>query len=214
MLDANAGVLLEGHEVLVEDDRIKEVSDRPIHAAHAAVTHLQGCVLMPGLIDAHVHIFLSELDLTRMAGLPATYVAARSGPAMRAMFARGFTTVRDNGGADWGIRQAVDSAIMHGPRLFIAGRVISQTGGHDDFRSRTDAGVQFCSCCSGLDLFAHVVDGVPAVLHAAREELRKGADHIKIMISGGVASPHDPLESLQFTEEEIKAAVQAGRGMG
>jgi imidazolonepropionase-like amidohydrolase len=214
VLDADAGVLLEGHDVLVEEDRIKEVSDRPIHAANAAVVPLRGRVLMPGLIDAHVHIFLSELNLAVMAGLPASYFAARSGPAMRAMLDRGFTSVRDNGGADWGIREAVNSGILEGPRLFLAGRVLSQTGGHGDFRSRTLSESQFCNCCSGLDLFAHIVDGVPAVLRAAREELRKGADHIKIMISGGVASPYDPLESLQFTEDEIKAAVQAAESWG
>ena len=214
VLDAAAGVLLEGHDVLVEGDRIKEVSDRSIRATNAAVIQLHGRVLMPGLIDAHVHIYLSELNLTLMSGIPVSYVVARSGPAMRAMLDRGFTSVRDNGGADWGIREAVNSGVLDGPRLFIAGRVISQTGGHGDYRSRTVSDSQPCNCCSGLDMFAHVVDGVPAVLHAAREELRKGADHIKIMISGGVASPHDPLESLQFTDDEIKAAVQAAESWG
>lgn len=214
VLDTAAGVLLEGHEVLVEGDRIQEVSDRPIRAANSTTIQLQGRVLMPGLIDAHVHICLSELNLTLMSEMPASYVVARSGAAMRAMLERGFTSVRDNGGADWGIREAVNAGVLDGPRLFIAGRVISQTGGHGDYRSRTVSGAQPCSCCSGLDMFAHVVDGVPAVLHAAREELRKGADHIKIMISGGVASPYDPLESLQFTEDEIKAAVQAAESWG
>lgn len=214
VLDVTAGVLLEGNEVLVEGNRIKEVSDRPIRAASDAVVQLHGRVLMPGLIDAHVHIYLSELNLTLMADMPASYVVARSGPTMRAMLERGFTSVRDNGGADWGIREAVNSGVLAGPRLFIAGRVISQTGGHGDYRSRTVSGAQSCTCCSGLDMFAHVVDGVPAVLHAARDELRKGADHIKIMISGGVASPHDPLESLQFTDDEIRAAVQAAGSWG
>ncbi len=214
VLDTAAGMLLEGHEVLVEGDRIKEVSDRPIRAANSIAIELHGRVLMPGLIDAHVHICLSELNLTLMSEMPASYVVARSGPAMRAILNRGFTSVRDNGGADWGIREAVNSGVLDGPRLFIAGRVISQTGGHGDYRSRTVSSAQPCSCCSGLGMFAHVVDGVPAVLQAAREELRKGADHIKIMISGGVASPYDPLESLQFTEDEIKAAVQAAESWG
>jgi imidazolonepropionase-like amidohydrolase len=101
VLDVTAGVLLEGNEVLVEGDRIKEVSDRPIRAASDAVVQLHGRVLMPGLIDAHIHIYLSELNLTLMADMPASYVVARSGPTMRAMLERGFTSVRDNGGADW-----------------------------------------------------------------------------------------------------------------
>ena len=131
------------------------------------------------------------------------------------MIERGFTTVRDAGGADWGIREAVESGILPGPRLFIAGRAISQTGGHGDFRSRT-AGLETeaVQCCNGLNLFSILADGVPSVLHAAREELRKGADHIKIMISGGVASPNDPLEGLQFTEDEIKAAVHTATSSG
>jgi imidazolonepropionase-like amidohydrolase len=214
-LDVSAGVLLDGYEVLVEGDHIKEVSDQPIRTVDAFVVDLRGRVLMPGLIDAHVHIYLSELDLTLIKDIPVTLAVARAGPVLRAMLERGFTTVRDAGGADWGIREAVDSGILPGPRLLISGRVISQTGGHADFRSRTNgASSNGCSCCSGLELFAHVVDGVPAVLHAAREELRKGADHIKIMISGGVASPNDPLEGLQFTDEEIRAAVQAAEASG
>lgn len=214
VLDAVEGRLLEDYDVLVEGDRIKEVSDQPITAANAFVVDLRGRFLMPGLIDAHVHIFLSELNLSAMSEIPTTYVAARSASTMRAMLNRGFTSVRDNGGADWGIREAVNAGLLEGPRLFIAGRVLSQTGGHGDFRSRTAGDSEPCNCCSGLAIFAHIVDGVPAVLRSAREELRKGCDHIKIMISGGVASPNDPLESLQFTIEEIRAAVDAAESWG
>lgn len=213
ILDSNAGILLDGYEVLVEGDRIKEVSDHPIRTTDAEVVDLKGNVLMPGLIDAHIHIYLSELDLTRLAGIPTSLAVAKAGPILRGMLARGFTSVRDNGGADWGIREAVISGVLEGPRLFIAGRALSQTGGHADFRSRTEDSAGH-HCCSALGLYAHVVDGVPAVLQAAREELRKGADHIKIMISGGVSSPSDPLESLQFTEDEIKAAVVSAGNWG
>jgi imidazolonepropionase-like amidohydrolase len=214
VLDTQAGVLLEGHEVLVENDRIKEVSDRPIRSGDATVVELQGQTLMPGLIDAHVHIYLSELDLTRLAEIPTSLAVARAAPILRGMLDRGFTSVRDNGGADWGIREAVNANILAGPRLFIAGRVLSQTGGHGDYRNRTNGSSPAGHCCSGLGMFADVVDGIPAVLQAAREQLRKGSDHIKIMISGGVASPYDPLESLQFTEEEIKAAVDSATNWG
>ncbi len=215
VLDVSAGILLEGYQVLVEGDRIKEISDQPIRTVDAYVVDLRGRVLMPGLIDAHVHIYLSEIDLTLMKDIPVTLAVAWAGPVLRAMLERGFTTVRDAGGVDWGIREAVESGILPGPRLLIAGRVISQTGGHADFRSRTNSGSSDgCDCGNALELFAHLVDGVPAVLHAVREELRKGADHIKIMISGGVASPNDPLEGLQFTEEEIRAAVQAAEASG
>ena len=215
VLDVSAGVLLDGYQVLVEGNRIKEVSDQPIRTADPFVVDLRGRVLMPGLIDAHVHIYLSELDLTLIEDIPVTLAVAQAGPVLRAMLERGFTTVRDAGGADWGIREAVDSGILPGPRLLISGRVISQTGGHADFRSRTNGeNSNGCNCGNVLEMFAHLVDGVPSVLHAVREELRKGADHIKIMISGGVASPNDPLEGLQFTEEEIRAAVQTAEASG
>lgn len=213
VLDSDAGILLDGYEVLVENDRIKEVSDRPIRINDADIIDLHGNVLMPGLIDAHIHIYLSELDLARLAGIPTSLAVAKAGPVLRSMLERGFTSVRDNGGADWGIREAVNSGVLRGPRLFIAGRAISQTGGHADYRNRAGDGAGH-HCCSALGLFAHIADGVPAVLQATREELRKGADHIKIMISGGVASPYDPLESLQFTDEEIKAAVVSANNWG
>ena len=107
---------------------------------------------------------------------------------MRAMLERGFTTLRDTGGADWGIKAAVEQGLFVGPRLFIAGQPLSQTGGHGDFRKRTQTQT-FCACCSGLTWASRIADGVPDVIKAARDELRKGADHIKIMVSGGVASP-------------------------
>jgi len=213
LLDPHAGELAEDMSVLVEDDRIKEVSDHKIASASAEIIDVGGRVLMPGLIDAHIHVFLSEVDIGRLADMPMSLMAARAGPLMRAMLDRGFTTVRDTGGADWGIREAVETGQMVGPRLFIAGQALSQTGGHGDFRPRT-AGEQVCQCCSGVSQISRIVDGVPHMLHAVRDELRKGADHIKIMVSGGVASPRDPLDATQFTREEIAAAVGEATAWG
>ena len=206
LLDPEATDLKDGISVLVEDGRIREVSDRPIRTGEAQVIDVAGKTLMPGLIDAHIHVYLSEVNIGRMAEMPISLMAARSGPLMRAMLDRGFTTVRDTGGADWGIREAVETGQMVGPRLFIAGQSISQTGGHGDFRKRTESDAP-CSCCSGVGFISRIADGVPQMLHAVRDELRKGADHIKLMVSGGVASPHDPLEATQFTREEILAAT-------
>ena len=214
LLDPDANDLRDGMQVLVEGDRIREVSERPISAGSAEKIDLAGRVLMPGLIDAHIHVYLSEVDIGRLAEMPLSLLAARAGPLMRAMLDRGFTTVRDTGGADWGIREAVETGQMVGPRLFIAGRALSQTGGHGDFRLRSDSGVETCQCCSGVSQISRIVDGVPQMLHAVRDELRKGADHIKIMVSGGVASPRDPLEATQFTREEISAAVGEATAWG
>ncbi len=210
LLDPRTGELHAGSEILIEGDRIKEVSDRPIRSENARIIDAGSRTVMPGLIDAHIHVYLSEVNLHLLEDVPLTLMAGRAATLMRAMIDRGFTTVRDTGGADYGIREAVETGHLAGPRLFIAGQGISQTGGHGDFRSRT-AGPQICACCSGVGLISRIVDGVPEMLRAVRDELRKGADHIKLMVSGGVASPNDPLDSLQFTEDEIRAAVGEAR---
>src|ERR1700685_1035739 len=212
-LNPHLDELQDGISVLVEDGTVKEVSDRPITATSATRIDLRGRTLMPGLIDCHIHVVLTEVNLRLLADVPLTLLAAKGSVAMRAMLHRGFTTLRDTGGADYGIKAAVDEGLFEGPRLFIAGPPLSQTGGHGDFRLRTQTRV-FCACCSGLTWAARVADGVPDVIKAARDELRKGADHIKIMVSGGVASQLDPLESLQYRIDEIEAAVDEATRWG
>jgi imidazolonepropionase-like amidohydrolase len=212
-LDPRRDELIDGVEVLVEDNLVREVSDRPITAASAQRIDIGSRTLMPGLIDAHIHVTLTEVNLRLLADIPLTLLAAKGAASMRAMLERGFTTLRDTGGADWGIKAAVEQGLFVGPRLFIAGQPLSQTGGHGDFRSRTQ-GQTFCACCSGLGWVSRVADGVPDVIKAARDELRKGADHIKIMVSGGVASQLDPLESLQYRVDEIEAAVEEATRWG
>jgi imidazolonepropionase-like amidohydrolase len=212
-LDPRKDDLRDGISVLVEDGLVKEVSDRPIASASATAIDLRGRTLMPGLIDAHIHIVLTEVNLRLLADVPLTLLAAKGSVAMRAMLHRGFTTLRDTGGADYGIKAAVEQGLFEGPRLFIAGQPLSQTGGHADHRLRTQDR-EFCACCSGLSWTARVADGVPDVIKATRDELRKGADQIKIMVSGGVASQADPLESLQYRIDEIEAAVDEATRWG
>lgn len=213
VLDPRRDTLAEGIEVLIEGDRIKEVADRPISAAAAARIDLKGRTLMPGLIDAHIHLLLAEVNLHLLDGVPLTLLAAKGAASAKAMLMRGFTTVRDTGGADFGIKLALETGLFEGPRLFISGAPISQTGGHGDFRLRTQTAFE-CACCSGVAFAARVADGVPEVLKAVRDELRKGADQIKLMVSGGVASQADPLESLQFRIDEIEAAVEEATRWG
>jgi len=207
LLDPTAGDLQDGVSVLVEGDRIREVSPRPIRAAGAVVVDVGGRTLMPGLIDCHVHVFLPEVNIRALEAVPLTLLTARAAPLMRAMLDRGFTTVSDVGGADWGIREAVERGYLVGPRLFIAGRAIGQTGGHSDPRRRTDPGGG-CPTENAIAFTMAIADGVTEVRRAVREQLRQGADHIKIMVSGGVASPYDPLDSLQYSLDEIRAAVE------
>jgi imidazolonepropionase-like amidohydrolase len=210
-LDPRRDELRDGIEVLVEGDRVREVSDRPIRAAAAMRVDLGGRTLMPGLIDAHAHIFLDEVDIARLDAVPLTLLSARAGVRMRDMLMRGFTAVRDTGGGDWGMKIAAEQGLIDAPRLFVSGRAISQTGGHGDFRRRTQNEFE-CGCCSGLAYMGRLADGVPEMIRAVRDELRNGADQIKLMVSGGVASQSDPLDSVQFRIDEIAAAVEeAGR---
>jgi imidazolonepropionase-like amidohydrolase len=212
-LDPRLDELRDGMEILVEDIVVKEVSDRPISAPNAQRIDIGNRTLMPGLIDAHIHVVLTEVNLRLLADVPLTLLAAKGSVQMRAMLDRGFTTLRDTGGADWGMKAAVEQGMFVGPRLFIAGQPLSQTGGHADHRLRTQ-GQNFCACCSGLSWTARVADVVPDVIKATRDELRKGADHIKLMVSGGVASQLDPLESLQYRIDEIEAAVDEATRWG
>src|SRR3984957_1375847 len=212
-LDPRKDELQDGVSVLVEDGIVKEVSDRPVTSTSATRIDLRGRTLMPGLIDCHIHVVLTEVNLRLLADVPLTLLAAKGSVAMRAMLHRGFTTLRDTGGADYGIKAAVEQGLFEGPRLFIAGQPLSQTGGHGERRLRTESG-NFCACCSGLNWTGRIADGVPEVVKATRDELRKGADHIKIMASGGVSSQLDPLESLQYRIDEIEAAVDEATRWG
>jgi imidazolonepropionase-like amidohydrolase len=169
---------------------------------------------MPGLIDAHIHLLLSEVNLQLLSDLPLTLLTAKGAAAMRAMLMRGFTTLRDTGGADRGIKSAVELGLFEGPRLFISGRPISQTGGHFDLRKRAQTRLGGCPCCTGVSFVSCVADGLPEVIQATRDELRKGADQIKIMASGGVSSQLDPLESVQFRVDEIEAVVEEAARWG
>jgi len=210
VLDPAAAVLRPGCDVLVDGERIAEVSDRPIASAAERID-LRGATLMPGLIDAHVHAVITSMDLAAMERKPVTLVAHEARRVLEGMLQRGFTTVRDAGGADWGLAQAVESGLVAGPRMFFSGRVLSQTGGHGDFRPRAET-ASLCACQVHSSYFSHVADGVDAVRKAAREELRRGAHQVKIMASGGVASPTDPIWNLQYSEGEMTAIVEEARG--
>jgi imidazolonepropionase-like amidohydrolase len=214
LLDPRRDELLDNMQVLVEDNVIREVSDRPITGIGPYRIDLGGRTLMPGLIDCHIHVVLTEVNLRLLADVPLTLLSAKASASMRAMLMRGFTTLRDTGGADWGIKAAVEQGLFVGPRLFIAGQPLSQTGGHGERRLRTELSEPSCPCCSGLTWTGRIADGVPDVIKATRDELRKGADHIKLMVSGGVASQADPLESLQYRVDEIEAAVDEATRWG
>jgi imidazolonepropionase-like amidohydrolase len=218
IFDGDSERLIEDRDVVIAGQLIESI--RPRGAAEyqdAEVIECGGRVLMPGLIDAHVHVYLAGLNLTRLAQTPVSYLAHYAAQFLHACLDRGFTTVRDVGGADVGIASAIrDGLLQNVPRLLYGGRVISQTGGHGDFRPgdhRLDD-IVCCGCGLHTDPMAVVADGVDAVRRAVREELRRGASHIKIMASGGIASPTDPLERSQYSDEEIRAAVDEATRAG
>jgi imidazolonepropionase-like amidohydrolase len=199
-----------GYEVLVEGETIREVSAKPIKSKNAQIVNCGKRTLMPGLIDSHVHVFLTEVNIGHLEAIPLTLMTAKASQLMRGMI----TTVRDTGGADWGIKTAVDSGLIPGPRLFISAKAIGPTGGHSDPRRRTDYQQASCGCCNGMVYVMAVANGADEVRACVREQMRQGADQIKIMCSGGVASPYDPLDSLQFSEAEIAAATDEAKNFG
>jgi imidazolonepropionase-like amidohydrolase len=208
LFDSPSGRWLPGSTLVIEGDTVIAVTQEPI-PVHDVARDIDagGRAVLPGLIDAHVHVVATSHDLAGLALQPASLVAAESGQLMAAMLRRGFTTVRDAGGADHGLRTALERGLFEGPRLFIAGQPISQTGGHADMRPQGVRGPMYCAC-AGLGLVGAIADGVSEVRRAVREQVRQGANHIKIMAGGGVSSPTDPIEGTQFSMEELRAAVE------
>ena len=205
VLDAERGELVPGRSVLVDGDTIAEVGGDELTSGVARVVDVGGMTLMPGLIDAHVHVNAVTADLSALAEWSPAYVTARAAGVIRRMLHRGFTTVRDVAGADYGLAAAVDEGHLEGPRIVFGGKALGQTGGHGDWRHRGRDVHDTCYCCPTM---GRIVDGVPEVRRAARDEIRRGAHHLKLMLSGGVASPTDRVDSTQFSLEEIRAAVE------
>ncbi len=210
LLDPADGQRRPGASVRVEGDRIVEVVDdgAPLsRPENVEVIDAGDRTLMPGLIDTHVHPAITTMDLAAMARRSPTRVGIETKAILERMLRRGFTTVRDAGGLDVGVQEALRAGLISGPRVFRSGRVLSQTGGHGDIAPAShDPHIATCSITSSS--FAHVADGPDAVRRAAREELKGGADQIKVMAGGGIATPTDPIDMVQYTEAEIRAAVE------
>lgn len=206
--DAATGGIGPVSAIVIEGDRIAEIVADGRRIDDARITDAGGRVVLPGLIDAHVHVVAASHDLVGLGLQAPSLLVAQSSQIMRAMLHRGFTSVRDAAGADFGLQEAVQRGLFEGPRLSIAGFPVSQTGGHADMRPK---GVRtremFCSC-AGLGLIGAIADGVGEVRRAVREQVRNGANQIKIMAGGGISSPSDPLEGTQFSIDELRAACE------
>src|SRR5205814_1800551 len=168
-----------------------------------------GRTLMPGLIDCHMHAYASDVNVQRIEELGAAYRTAHAVRMLGFQLDCGFTTVRDVGGGDYSLARAIADGLVRAPRYLYSGKVMSMTGGHGDMRRLFEQPQYHAMCsCSVYNSFAKIADGVDECVRATREELRQGAHCIKIMGSGGVASPTDPIWMNQYREDEIRAIVQ------
>jgi imidazolonepropionase-like amidohydrolase len=205
VLDAENGSLSAGQSVVIEGSRIADVGPALTGPDDAVILDGAGRTVMPGLIDAHTHPAVVDHDVFGMAEWPPAYVAARASRALAGMLTRGFTSIRDVGGGDVGLARAVEEGYFTGPRVFYGGKQLSQTGGAGDWRapSRRVYDDNYYSPAIGV-----ICDGVPEVRRAVREEVRRGAHHIKVYLSGAVDSPSDRVDSTQFSMEELSAIVE------
>jgi len=198
----------EQKNIVVTGDRITALTDSPVPAqAGDVVIDASEKFIIPGLIDAHVHVTSATVDLA-MPQLPITYITCCAAKNLSEGLDRGFTTMRDVGGADFGLSMAVETGLIRGSRLFFCGRALSQTGGHGDFRARTYDGEYGAPMQSSATSIGQVADGITEVRRACRQELRKGASFIKIMAAGGVASPGDNVTDTQYSGEELAAIAE------
>jgi imidazolonepropionase-like amidohydrolase len=215
LIDCTGKEPVEGAAVVVEGERIKDVvrSGR-VGALRGKVEtlDLKGRTLMPGLTDAHVHVCAVEGNTAEQhRHNPPSLIMAKALRRIEQALMQGYTTVRDAGGADYGLREAVSSGLYPGPRLLVSGRVLSQTGGHGDKRRRSEW-MEPIACCVGM--IGVIADGADEVRKAAREQLRHDVDQIKVMASGGAMSPGDELDTTQYTVDEMRAAVEEARAVG
>jgi imidazolonepropionase-like amidohydrolase len=208
LFDSLHGRMQPSTQILIEGERVAAVTTEAVTAEGRHVIDLGGATVLPGLVDAHVHVTAATIDLMAQALETPSLVVARTSAVMRDMLRRGFTSVRDAGGADCGLQESVAKGLFEGPRLFIAGFPISQTGGHADMRPRGVRHEGFFCTCAGLGLIGAIADGVGEARKRTREQVRTGANQIKIMAGGGVASPTDPIQGTQFSMDELRAICE------
>jgi imidazolonepropionase-like amidohydrolase len=205
--------------VLVVNNLIQKISTSPIltnKSGNTIIIDGKGKFLMPGLIDAHWHAIMTANTLEDLMGGEPGYAFIKAGDEAANTLMRGFTSVRDLGGPSFGLKKAIDEGVVDGPRIWPSGSIISQTSGHGDFRNVNERPVSLGGCIHHSEAIggATIADGKEAVLVAVRENLKRGASQIKLTAGGGVSSVFDPLDVSQFTEEELRAAVEAAEDWG
>ena len=212
--------ILLKNALVFDGDRAEPIADNGIGIANGRIAHFardaweqkpdqivdfRGRFILPGLIDAHYHAYGGVDSWVEMEQLPITYLAHKARNMLAASLSRGFTTGRDVAGADYGLWRAIEDGDFEAPRLFFGGKALSQTGGHGDPCARHR---EPCGCSRMPGILTQVVDGVEAVRAATREIMRRGAHHVKLMASGGLSSPTDPVWMVQYSADEISAIVE------
>ena len=217
LFDGKSDKLANGQSVLVEERLIKKIGGEDLKAAkHAKVIDCGGRVMTPGFIDSHTHIALIAPFDQLENEYTAIYVGAAAGQMAEDMLMRGFTTVRDAGGASIGVQRAIDDGWLKGPRIYSSGAFITQTSGHLDMRDRTiphhhDGGAK--SYASRIGHFT-AIDGEAEMLAAARQNFRVGATQLKLATNGGISAIYSPLDIDQFTDSELAAAAFVAKSFG
>src|SRR3984957_8325608 len=217
IFDGKGASLSAPSNVLVKGNVVERISTEPIAAEPGVIVIAgNGRTLMPGLIDAHWHAMFIRPTPAQMINGDVGYNNIEAGVEATATLMRGFTTVRDVGGPVFGLKRAIDEGVTAGPRVYPSGAFISQTSGHGDFRMLSELPRGVCGHLTHTEIIgaAVIADGVPEVLRGVREQLMRGASQIKMMAGGGVASAHDPIDATQYTEAELRAAVDAAENWG
>ena len=227
VFDGRSAQLRENAEILIRGGRIVEVRNAgaagaplangtaPAGAPSPRLIDAGNRIVIPGLIDAHVHPTIA-VSFQALRDNDPNYIAARSGVEARKILLRGFTTIRDMGGPSFGLKQAIDEGLLEGPRIFPSGAIISQTSGHGDFRQRLGTPRRWTGEVDALERLGYglIADGSDEVSTAVREQLRLGASQVKLAAGGGISSMYDPIDSVQYFESELRAAVQAAADWG
>jgi imidazolonepropionase-like amidohydrolase len=220
VFDGRSANLREHLSVRIVGNRIEKISSfdaESVIPASVTVIEGRGRILMPGLIDVHTHLAINASLSLIEKDFTLDYVALRSAEVARRTLMDGFTSVRDLGGPVFGLKRAIEAGLVEGPRIFPSGAFLSQTSGHGDFRSRNDRNPTLTGLHDDNFTrmgFSIIADGRDAMLAASRQNLMQGATQIKIMAGGGGASAYDPIDTTQFTEDEMRAAVEAAADWG
>ncbi len=217
LFDGKSRALRDGLRVIVEHGRISAVepADKPL-AAPVETIACGGRVLMPGLIDAHYHLMLASLPLNELMTADIGYINLAAAAEASRVLMRGFTSIRDMAGPVFGLKRAIDSGLVPGPRIWPSGAMISQTAGHGDFRAPHEIPAARAAPLSHAEAFGvgAIADGAPEILRRAREQLLLGASQLKLAAGGGVTSNYDPIDVSQYTHDEFRAAVEAAENWG